>query len=341
MSTHVPSSGPPSDAGESRFTVRSTDDVIALVPLVLGFHPSESVVMLTFGAPTGSFHARVDLPRAPDDVEEVAGLLARAVAANGATTVMLVVCSEDHEDAVLVVDAVGPSLGRAGADLVEAVRIDGRRWWSLREDLPVPHPYDVSTHPFTVQHVLAGEVVRPDRQAVADSLVRTDEEGARRLSYAVQELRAQHRDPRLEAAWLRDWLCDRAEQPRDTPERPVEEDDVARVLALVQADEQREVACLDLTRERARPLCATWTEIVRRAPDGLTAGPSAVLALTAWLAGNGALAWCAIDRVRPGEPGVELARAVARALQQAVPPSSWDPPDPDRCRVLQVDDRAS
>ena len=51
----------------SPYVARSPEDLIALVPFVLGFHPSESVVLLTFGAPGGSFHARVDLPDGPDD----------------------------------------------------------------------------------------------------------------------------------------------------------------------------------------------------------------------------------------------------------------------------------
>ena len=44
-------------------TARTPEDVIAAVPLVLGFVPEESVVMLTFGG-RHTFHARLDLPAA-------------------------------------------------------------------------------------------------------------------------------------------------------------------------------------------------------------------------------------------------------------------------------------
>src|ERR1700712_6060955 len=65
----------------STFVARSPVDLVALVPMVLGFHPSDSVVLLTFGPPGGSFHARVDLPVSAAAQEEVADVLAPAASA--------------------------------------------------------------------------------------------------------------------------------------------------------------------------------------------------------------------------------------------------------------------
>ncbi len=47
------------------FKARSPEDILAVVPVVLGFEPEESVVMLTFGG-RHSFHARADLPGLAD-----------------------------------------------------------------------------------------------------------------------------------------------------------------------------------------------------------------------------------------------------------------------------------
>ena len=41
-----------------------------------------------------------------------------------------------------------------------------------------------------------------------------------------------------------------------------------------------------------------WRDVVRRRPRELRAAPAALLGFAAWLAGNGALAWCAVDRPR-------------------------------------------
>ena len=45
----------------TKLTTRTPEDVLAAVPVVLGFEPLDSVVMLTFGGGE-TFHARVDLP---------------------------------------------------------------------------------------------------------------------------------------------------------------------------------------------------------------------------------------------------------------------------------------
>ncbi len=48
------------------------------------------------------------------------------------------------------------------------------------------------------------------------------------------------------------------------------------------------------------------------------------MALAAWVVGDGALAWCAVDRgteVDPEHPGCLM---VADLLQRAVPPERWE-----------------
>ncbi len=50
-----------------------------------------------------------------------------------------------------------------------------------------------------------------------------------------------------------------------------------------------------------------------------------MLGFAAWLSGEGALAWCAVERCLEGDPGDALAHNVAALLQNAVPPSTLDP----------------
>jgi hypothetical protein len=69
---------------------------------------------------------------------------------------------------------------------------------------------------------------------------------------------------------------------------------------------------------------ALWTDLLRRAPDDVAASAAAVLGMAAWVAGQGALAWCAVDRAEAATPGNSLARLVADLLVAAVPPSAWE-----------------
>ena len=85
----------------------------------------------------------------------------------------------------------------------------------------------------------------------------------------------------------------------------------------------RDAAWAAISRDVAARHVRLWTDAVQRAPDDLVAAPAAVLALAAWLAGHGALAWCAVDRCQAVDPGNTLARLVADMLTNAVPPSAW------------------
>ena len=68
-----------------------------------------------------------------------------------------------------------------------------------------------------------------------------------------------------------------------------------------------------------------WEAMVRRAPRDLVSHAAAVLALCAWVTGDGALGWCAVDRCRASEPDHSLGRLVADLLTAAVPPVDWEP----------------
>jgi hypothetical protein len=69
--------------------------------------------------------------------------------------------------------------------------------------------------------------------------------------------------------------------------------------------------------------------VVRRSPDPLLAPPAALLAFTAWLSGDGALAWCAVDLCQGAEPGYSMAGLVTQALAGGIPPAAWSGIGPD------------
>jgi hypothetical protein len=90
----------------------------------------------------------------------------------------------------------------------------------------------------------------------------------------------------------------------------------------------RDVLWAEIRRLGARKYVTFWTDVVRRTPRDFAAPPSALLAFAAWMAGEGALAWCALDRCREADPGYTMASLVESALQAAVPPGVWKGIDP-------------
>ena len=90
--------------------------------------------------------------------------------------------------------------------------------------------------------------------------------------------------------------------------------ELAAAAVSVVSGPRRDEAWAWLDRARGTRAVALWSDAVRRLPDSHVAAPAAVLAFAAWLAGDGALAWCAVDRCRDVEPGHSLAHLVAGLL---------------------------
>jgi hypothetical protein len=66
---------------------------------------------------------------------------------------------------------------------------------------------------------------------------------------------------------------------------------------------------------------ALWTECTRRSPAPLDAAPATLLAVSAWLRGDGTTANVALDRALDSRPGATLPRLLRSALGAALPPA--------------------
>ena len=290
------------------FTARTPEDVLAVVPVVLGFVPTDSVAMLTFGA-GHPFHARVDLPRGPSELPGMIDCLLDPVLRHRAPQVLFVVYTDDARLARRTARSLTRCFERAGVEVVDVLRADGERWAPAERAGPGV-PYDLTTHPFSAQAVLDGRVLHGSREELRAGLARQPDQVAR----VVVELAGLVGDPPGP-----DWIT--ALVHAGTPARDA---DLARLLRALLDPHLRDAAWCGLDRATAREHVAFWTDVVRRTPDPLVAAPAALLALAAWQAGHGALAWCALDRCAEVEPDHPLGLLVARVLVEAVPPEAWD-----------------
>lgn len=308
----------------TQLTARCPEDLLALVPLVLGFVPERSVAMLTFGA-ARAFHARVDLPDDPEEVPELVASLLEPALEHGVARVVFVLYACDAPGSAVVFAALLRAFTAAGVDVVEALRADGRRWFPMRPGHPEGRgvPYDVSTHRFTAQAVLDGRVTHRSREELAATLVGLPELVAP-VAAALAAERHVERDAETEIAWAASTVRDHL--AHDTGPGDAE---VARLLVALRDDRVLDELSSQLTRADAAAHVAFWTAVLQRSPTELLAGPAGLVALAAWLAGHGALAWCAVDRCLAAEPEHPLAGCVAGLLTRALPPDLWDEGDGD------------
>lgn len=328
------------DRDPSTFVARSPTDLVAVVPAVLGFHPQDSVVLLTFGPPGAAFHARVDLPVATADQADVAEVLVDAIRANGVRRAAVLLYTDDaeaaHEQALVLVRR----LLDLDVQVIEVLRVDEGHWYPVPEDGSVGTAYELETHPFTAQRVYQGHVVHRDRDELADSLVGTDEEDAVAVALAATrfaELMATSQESQVSArgflATESRWLQGRI-RTRLSDGSQLDAGDAGRVLVLASLVPARDVAWAEINRENSGCHVDLWRELVRRGPRDLLPGVSALLAFAAWQHGDGALAWCAIDRCLDVDPDYSMAHCVAQLLTRAVPPTVWEQIREDELSIL-------
>jgi len=324
---------------------KTPTDLLAMVPCMLGFHPERSVVLITLGAERDAFHARVDLPDRPEDMDAAVAQIIDVAERTRIGRSVLVVYSDDAELAEVAAATVQAGLDAVGVELVEAIRTDGSRWYSLSgctgPCCPADGtPYDISGHPFLAQTVLQGRVMLSSREELAASLIGNDDDVAaveRAAGTAGERMVAAGRHPlgqlapdgaRRHLVQEGHWVEQRVGRFLADHVR-LSDEEVGRLLVALVSIQVRDVAWASMTHDNAGAQVDLWRDVVRRSPHALLAPPAALLGFAAWLNGNGALAWCAVDRAHHADPDYSLAGLLAQALAAGVPPSTWQPLERD------------
>lgn len=309
------------------YVVRGPVDLIAIAPVVLGFVPTESVVLASFGGPAGSFHARVDLPESRAEQHGVAAMLLEAAVLNNVEVAAVLVFSELHIRARRQGRILLSSLREAGIDVLEVLRVGAERYHRLIGDDATGTAYDISAHPFVAQRVFEGEVVHASREELVASLAPLDDAPMLCAVRTAVDATSAHGLSADELGAEASWIQSRIRRFRRT-RAALDAADAGRVLALVSSADLRDVAWAEMERADGDAHVVLWRDLLRRAPDSLAGDAAALLAFAAWLHGDGALAWCAIDRVDgDASPAAhQLAEQVARVLTAALPPTTWHPP---------------
>lgn len=301
---------------DCRITVRNTSDLIAVTPYLLGFHPSDSVVVIGTVGPAVCFAARHDLP-APgaDGTEAIAAL----VAAQEPESVS-VLGFGPPEQVGPAVRALVQDLQTHGVRVLQRVRITGGRWWSYDcttvgccppEGNPVPSPHSE----IAASAVFQGQVALPNRQALVAQIASVNGPQRDEMRQLTAQVRARARtssDTRRRAGRR---LIGTAEQ-RYASGRTLTLRETAE-LGVLLTDPWVFHHAVARTRDEGWRI-SLWTEVTRRVEPAWTAPAAALLSFTAWKAGLGSLARVAVDRALLHDPGHRFSWALDRLLAAGI-----------------------
>ncbi|MDT9594867.1 DUF4192 domain-containing protein [Nocardioides zeae] len=306
-------------AGEVR--LRNREELVAAVPHVLGFHPRDSLVVMSVGGSGPTL--RIDHPHDREAIAEVVHIATDPFRRHGYGRggIAVVHFTDDHERAAALTGQLVAAYVDMGVTPLIAVRADSDRIVDLASGWEGPLPEETRTR-IAAEWAYAGKPQpRADRSALAASLQVVPTRQDRILRHVGAAVR---RFETLESAGAlaneRRWMSE-AISGFEATTVPIKDVDATRMLVALCHPKLRDVASAALTRDNSRAHVALWTDLARRAPEPVRDHPLALVALSAWVSGNGALAWTAIEA---GNEQHGLARVTARILKSGLPPAAWE-----------------
>jgi len=316
-----------------RPTIRlsSPGDMAIAIPMLLGYHPEESLVVSCIRGPAVDLTMRFDLDDLPLAADLADELARRIEIARADVTFVAVFTDQRPGSGVLPYDALVEQLYADGRlRVADAVLVSGRRWWAyLCSDLaccpvggrPLDDSSEVATS-LSAAFALAGSSVLAGRDELARSIgfdVSLDAAAAdRRLRRAAKRATALAQPQRLaELRTLVDTLVERFDDPR-AEATDAEVASLAGLLHDVTARDDLLVQAVSPPRRAA--ILRVLRVAVRCIPPPHDAPLCTALAWFSYADGDGTTANIALDRALASTPDYSLALLIEASLERQVPP---------------------
>jgi Domain of unknown function (DUF4192) len=317
----------------------SPRELLAVIPLLLGFMPEASLVVIGVAPPRDRVRVtlRYDLPD-PPDADLAADLAAHAAGVLGSQRLAAAI-AVGYGPEPLVIPVAGALLDaahQAGIDLYDVLRVTGGRYWSYRcaHEACCPAagtPFDATVPPALAgagTEVLAGRAAVAARVApIGGIAAESMRQATRRAEQHVAQLLGKvRRSARLGAA--RHMIA--AEGLAAVGQlitryrgggRFTSDYEIARLTVALRDLRVRDDAWARMDPAHADAHLRLWTDVTRRAQFRYVAAPAALLAFVAWQSGDGALANVALDRALADDPTYSMALLLRQVINAGAPPS--------------------
>lgn len=151
-----------------KISLKSTAELVCVVPYMVGFRPVESIVLLCLDGTSQLGTARVDIPDEQDHIAlAVRAMVGPAVRA-GATALLALVYTEDPARVVPVFEAVAREAADHELDVQEWVVVKGEQFACQCPDCdgrfePIPPAHEV---PAAAEYIGLGHSIAPGREQI-------------------------------------------------------------------------------------------------------------------------------------------------------------------------------
>lgn len=318
-------------------------DLIETVPYLLGFHPSESLVLVGFarrgaGLQRVTVTLRIDLPADSSDFADELPLV-EAFRGSGSDAVVVVMVTDspsgdprDQPRLAAIAARLAAELDVLGLAVLDLLVATDHSWWSLLcTDLDCcPREGSKrgrSSSAAAAQATYAGMVALPDRQALAATL--DGEADARRAELLPAIARAEHkRDaaalPASRRRWQRAEIAAILKASRRREAGRLSDDQIARFVVGLADDSVRDALWLAID-SGAVDAAQVLVQLHSRAPRTHVAAALFLYGWCQWRAGNGTLAMMAAECALAADRQCSAASLLISAVQHGLDPTGTPP----------------
>lgn len=230
-------------------------------------------------------------------------------------------CFPPHAD---LIDALSAALRDVGVEVVHAawtaeVRL-GQQWVCYDEDRCRGEVFDPAISPVGTALAANGSVTFQNRTELEQLVAPESDDALARRSAKLDALAEDTEQDRGSSACpRRDCETVFAAIRRTAAGAALTEDDLLKVMLALSDNRVRDFALSSALDDTASAAEQLWTTLVRKAPSPELADVAALLAVSAYLRGDGALAGVALERIERTRPEHRLGVLLRRTLDLAIP----------------------
>ncbi|WP_147201309.1 DUF4192 domain-containing protein [Pseudonocardia asaccharolytica] len=311
--------------------VRDPGELVAVVPVLLGFHPGDSLVVIGIGDAGDDsggrlgLTLRIDLPP-PADTVPVCRAAAETMSASSPAGAVVIVLGGSAGAGV-----PRPDIATAVTDELEAIGI-GVHATIWARDTAAGAPWacyppcgcsgelpDPAATVAAAAAVAAGQVVYADRAELERQVTPADAERLRRRDRLLNRVFDAAAVPGVSPASEQATL-DAALVAAEAGRLELDDAGVVALAVALQVPEVRDRALVECVGRRAAAAEQLWAALTRELPDPEAADAATLLAVAALARGDGALANVALNRAQQAWPGHRLSAVLGEAVASGFGP---------------------
>lgn len=310
-------------------TLTSPHDLLAAIPFLIGYHPTDSLVLVSLKDESVGMAMRVDYPTLIDSKfspDLTDSLLFHLTREGGDGALVIAYVPEDRNDGPMILETIAASLNEADIEVRESLIVQGGRWRSTlcSDELCCP-PGGNELPEIAASRVAAEQVSQGHPMPLLDSHALVDSIAPLALSEDsdfIASVSTSHLSQRDGAISVID-LASRFIAGSIGSNRVADQMLSARVISALRDIQVRDFALGSHDGATIHIYAMMWQYLLRIAPAGYVAPIASLYAALCYENGEGALANRSLDRARVDEPSYSLAALLRKVFSAGWPPESF------------------